>query len=48
MALAVKDSLVVEGCRKVVVDYTMVVVGYMMVGVVECRTWEVAGYSLQK
>ena len=47
-ALVVKDSLVVEGCRKVVVGYTMVGVGYMMVGQAECKTLEVAGCNLNK
>ena len=47
MALAVRDNLVEEGCRKVVVDYRMaVVVDYRMAGKVEYRTLEVAGYIL--
>ena len=46
VALVVKDSLVVEGCRKVGVGYTMVGVDYMTAGQVECRTLEVAGCNL--
>ena len=48
MASVVKDSLVVEGCRKVGVDYKMVGAGYTMAGQVECRTLEVAGCNLNK
>lgn len=47
-ALVVKDSLVVEGCRKVAVDYMTVGVGCMMAGELECRTSEEGGYNLYK